>query len=121
MYINFTIDNFRCFEDTKIGPLAKINLITGKNGSGKTALLEAIWLNHGFHNPELGIRVDAFRGLDRFRLDEIMLNLFRHFDYNKSITISGELTNKKKNKLVITSSHLHIIYLLKMDLQMVNQ
>ncbi|WP_041933389.1 AAA family ATPase [Gloeothece verrucosa] len=42
------IENFRCFEDTKISGFERVNLIGGKNNSGKTALLEALYL---FHAP----------------------------------------------------------------------
>jgi AAA15 family ATPase/GTPase len=37
------INNFRCFHQTKIGGFKSINLIGGKNNSGKTALLEAVY------------------------------------------------------------------------------
>ncbi|MEP7268278.1 MAG: AAA family ATPase [Saprospiraceae bacterium] len=36
------IQNFRCFEDFKVKGFDRINLIGGKNNSGKTCLLEAI-------------------------------------------------------------------------------
>jgi AAA15 family ATPase/GTPase len=38
------IHNFRCFDRTRIENFSKINLIGGKNNSGKTALLEALYL-----------------------------------------------------------------------------
>ena len=66
MYLSFEINNFRCFENLKIRPLDRINLIAGKNNVGKTALLEAIWIFKGYHNPSLGISVDAFRGIEKF-------------------------------------------------------
>ena len=40
------IHNFRCFEETKISGFKRVNLIGGKNNSGKTALLEALYLNN---------------------------------------------------------------------------
>ncbi|MGK7931075.1 MAG: ATP/GTP-binding protein [Microcystaceae cyanobacterium] len=45
MITEIEIENFRCFEHTKIEGFARVNLIGGKNNSGKTALLEAILLN----------------------------------------------------------------------------
>ncbi len=42
MLENIHIQNFRCFEDFKVEGFERINLIGGKNNSGKTCLLEAI-------------------------------------------------------------------------------
>lgn len=42
---NIKIQNFRCFEELKISGFEKINLISGKNNIGKTALLEALFIN----------------------------------------------------------------------------
>lgn len=36
------VDNFRAFQDFSAGPFGRVNLITGKNNSGKSSLLEAI-------------------------------------------------------------------------------
>lgn len=45
MLTSLQIENFKCFRQLKIEPLAKVNLIVGTSNSGKTALLEAIdWL-----------------------------------------------------------------------------
>jgi len=38
------LSGFRCFEQAELQPSAGINLVTGKNASGKTSLLEAIFL-----------------------------------------------------------------------------
>jgi AAA15 family ATPase/GTPase len=43
------IQNFRCFEHTKISGFERVNLIGGKNNAGKTALLEALLL---FNDPD---------------------------------------------------------------------
>ena len=36
------IQNYRLFKDLKIEKLGQVNLISGKNNSGKTALLEVL-------------------------------------------------------------------------------
>ena len=36
------IQNYRLFKDLKIDKLGQVNLIAGKNNTGKTALLEAL-------------------------------------------------------------------------------
>ncbi len=49
------IQNFRCFEQIKISGFERINLIGGKNNAGKTALLEALFLNVVPHASSLAI------------------------------------------------------------------
>jgi AAA15 family ATPase/GTPase len=44
MIKNIEIDNFRCFNKTKVDGFSRINLFGGKNNSGKTALLESVLL-----------------------------------------------------------------------------
>ena len=44
MIKNITIENFRCFQKTHISNISQVNLITGRNNSGKTAFLEALYL-----------------------------------------------------------------------------
>jgi AAA15 family ATPase/GTPase len=45
MIEDIEINNFRCFDRLKVSGCKRINLISGKNNVGKTALLEAIFLN----------------------------------------------------------------------------
>ncbi len=45
MIQSFQIRNYRGFKDFKIDGLKRVNLITGSNNVGKTALLEALYLN----------------------------------------------------------------------------
>lgn len=47
MYKTFRVKNFRCFRDLQINDLGRVNLIAGKNNTGKTALMEAIYLLAG--------------------------------------------------------------------------
>ena len=44
MYKSFRVKNFRCFKDLQINDLGRVNLIAGKNNTGKTALMEAMYL-----------------------------------------------------------------------------
>lgn len=44
MISNFKIANFRLFDEVEITKLKRVNLIVGKNSSGKSALLEAFLL-----------------------------------------------------------------------------
>ena len=45
MIEDIEINNFRCFDRLKVSRCKRVNLISGKNNVGKTALLEAIFLS----------------------------------------------------------------------------
>ena len=90
MYTSFTIKGFRCFEHLTIEPLARINLIAGKNNTGKTALLEALWLHSAPNIPDLGIRLAAFRGVPGQDPRRLLHDLFFNFDPSRTITLSSK-------------------------------
>ncbi len=60
MIETLTIDNFRCFKHVTLKDLKRINIIVGRNASGKTALLESIFFASAAQ-PESGIRLRGFR------------------------------------------------------------
>ena len=92
MYTSFTIENFRLFDRLTIEPLARVNLIVGKNDAGKTALLEALWLHSGPNNPELGVRISSFRGIDGLNPNRLLHDIFYDFDAGREITLAAEGT-----------------------------
>lgn len=57
------IKNFRGFDSLEIEGLSKINLFVGKNNSGKTSILEALFLLFGMSNPTLPSNINKIRGL----------------------------------------------------------
>jgi energy-coupling factor transporter ATP-binding protein EcfA2 len=57
------IDNFRCFKSLVIPDIRRFTVITGKNGSGKTALLESLFIASG-GSAEIYLRANAWRGRD---------------------------------------------------------
>ena len=50
---SFRVGHYRGIDGLSLSRLSKANLITGANGVGKTALIEAIWLFAGRYNPSL--------------------------------------------------------------------
>ncbi len=51
---SFRVIHYRGLDGLGLPRMApRVNLITGRNGAGKTALLEALWLFHGRFNPAL--------------------------------------------------------------------
>jgi AAA15 family ATPase/GTPase len=47
MIDRLSVQNFRCFENLELQNLSQINVMVGDNASGKTALLESLWLAGG--------------------------------------------------------------------------
>jgi len=96
MYKSFKVSNFRCFQELTLNDLERVNLITGLNNVGKTALLEAMFIHCGAYNPELTMRVNAFRGLETFKLELGQWvetpwdTIFNNFDISKTVEIEGK-------------------------------
>jgi len=88
------IENFRCFERAELHDCGLINVILGKNASGKTALLEALFLALG--PAEVATRFRPWRGYDlafggtnSLELDRQMWrDLFNDFDMTKEIMVA---------------------------------
>lgn len=98
MYKELHIKNFRCFKDITLTDFGNINIISGKNNVGKTAFLEALWFHHGSPNPELGLRLNAFRGIEVISRNEPLIELFRNLNYEYAIEFkSKDLNNKVRS------------------------
>ena len=63
MFTDFTVKNFRCFAGLHLPHLNRVNLIAGKNNTGKTALLEAIHLHNNPSNSQLPVSINKQRGI----------------------------------------------------------
>jgi AAA15 family ATPase/GTPase len=61
---HLTITNFRGFDSLEIDGFSKVNLFVGKNNSGKTSVLEAVFLLLGMSNPMLLNTINQIRGLN---------------------------------------------------------
>ena len=89
MIRGITIDGFRCFKHLEVRDVSLVNVFMGKNNSGKTSLLEALFLSTGSHNPGLSIVIDNIRGMRYFDLqaEEIWGWLFNEHDTSKEIRV----------------------------------
>lgn len=100
------IRNFRSFNALKIDQLSGINLIAGKNNSGKTSLLEAIFLLAGAGNAQMAINGNVIRGLEPGVVstnDPFWKQLFSDLDMGRSIEIKGYRSSRTQLTLKITS------------------
>lgn len=95
------IQNFRGFNALKIDQLSGINLIVGKNNSGKTSLLEAIFLLSGAGNAQMAINDNVIRDLEPGAVSTSEpfwkqlfsgLDLGRYIEIEADHTLHGQLT-----------------------------
>ena len=93
------IENFRCFESTKVLGFKRVNLIGGKNNSGKTALLEALLL-HNFPRPKSIIELKRIRRespeISKARPEHTWDNFFLDLQDKAQIKISGGNSDERK-------------------------
>src|SRR5436305_880675 len=92
MLTSFAVSNFRGFSHLQVRSLARVNLIGGRNGAGKTALLEAVYLLMGAPDPRHSLAVNRIRGIEKF-FDEaptLWRWLFRGGDFANPIVIEAE-------------------------------
>lgn len=63
MIRSIDLRNFRCYRQLEVNNLARLNVIVGDNGVGKTTLLESIFLPLAT-SPEIALRLRQQRGLE---------------------------------------------------------
>ena len=104
MYTSFNVKNFRGFSDLRLSDFDRVNLIAGRNNSGKTALMEAIYTHAGNRSSKT-----LLRPLVAFRFEDFLIrslgstinaagitswaSLFLHFDTQLEIKMEAEFDN----------------------------
>ena len=99
------IRNFRGFNALKIDQLSGINLIAGKNNSGKTSLLEAVFLLAGGGNAQMAINDNVIRVIEPNGVpasDPFWKQLFFNLNMERTIGIDGEHTSHGQLALEIS-------------------
>ena len=96
MLTSLRVRNFRLFRDLQVEGLGRINLIGGRNGAGKTSLLEAIYLLALVGSPQAVIKIGAARGVpviegqDRPLLNTFWQPLFLGLDLGRAVRIDAQ-------------------------------
>ena len=105
MYTSLWIRGFKCFDELTLGNLSRVNLFAGVNNSGKTALLEAIFLHCGAYSPEITFKLNAFRGIEKVNTEltpwaETPWDwFFANMDTAREIELSGQVRNRPRRSL----------------------
>jgi energy-coupling factor transporter ATP-binding protein EcfA2 len=99
MFSSLNIENFRGIKRLEINNIGQVNLLVGTNNSGKTTVLESLFLLTAPVNAELVARVNRFRGIAQF---EYYWNiLFRDLDIGKKIKMTAKLTRPGEQRELI--------------------
>lgn len=108
MIENLRLQGFRCFNRLEIDHLSDINLVAGKNNSGKTSLLEAVFLLGSAGNARMASDPHIVRGLEHGTLVESGWNvwdqLFNGLNTGSTIEIAGTHSTYGNMELQISSS-----------------
>lgn len=104
MIQSILLQNFKGFENFKAEGFSRFNLIGGKNNSGKSSLLEALFFMLGF--PQHGLaRISVSRYFDpedSIDPEEIWGSSFYNKDHAKKIKFELEDDQFKKNTIINT-------------------
>lgn len=118
MINSLQIKNFRSLEDFKVRKLGNVNLIVGKNNSGKSTVLEALRIYAGNANQSLLIKIADGHDEKYLLNDDEQQDIFddttlpfedlftgRKFPENEDSIVIGEVANKD-SILTIVYGHL---------------
>ncbi len=100
MFKKLQILNFRGIKNLEMNNISNFNLIVGSNNSGKSTILESLFLLTGFSNSSLPLKLNSFRGLDIIGVIG-WKSFFRNLDSNNLIKINANLKDKSKRELSI--------------------
>lgn len=89
------IENFKCFKKIKLNKISRINLIFGKNNTGKTIFLEAIFLLFANENPKNVLTLLRGIPLSLPIQPEVWSILFSGLHTTQKIKISGTIDQLK--------------------------
>ncbi len=88
MFTKISINNLRGIDQLDISDLRRINIFVGPNNSGKTTILEAIFLLLGMSNPQLIVSINNFRELILNENDDFSL-IFKNMYLKNTIRLSA--------------------------------
>jgi hypothetical protein len=100
MYSRISIKNFRGIESLEVDSLRRSNLIVGRNNSGKTTFLEALFLLGGATDPRLPATLGELRGQSgaENHPDPVWRSLCRNLDTRTPVSVVGQWENEEQER-----------------------
>lgn len=102
-----SVENYKCFQRLNLSNATLINIVTGRNGAGKTALIEAISAASSGAINEVW-NEQAIRGLPKQigqgqKNSEAWRDLFHNFDFENEVKIEISGRRKYNRKLTVAA------------------
>ena len=79
--------------------LTNVSVFLGQNNSGKSSILEAIFLPTGSHNPQTLLRIDLLRSLVYNEPNDLR-HFFYKLDYASKTELKGEMYGEMHTRTV---------------------
>ena len=95
MFTSLKVSGYRGLKSVEIERLGRVNLVAGRNNSGKTSLLEAVFLLAHGGRPDVALNANVVRGGGSVRagtFDDVRAlwqPLFSDLDVSRPVSISG--------------------------------
>ena len=102
---NIKINNFRGIDHLEIDDFSRVNVFLGQNNSGKSSVLEAIFLIAGMYNPDLPQIINAFRTRKAYSNFSDIKYLFRNLNLKNLPEITSEQFDNIARHLAIRLSY----------------
>ncbi|MBD3793540.1 MAG: AAA family ATPase [Campylobacterales bacterium] len=111
---NIEIKNFKCFEDFKAEGFGRVNLIGGKNNVGKTAFMEACYVNSSADRFDNLLFSLSTIERNRDRLNIVLSDKISIIDL---LTINGSFSVKSINEIeyIVKDSNLEKSVIIKLN------
>lgn len=83
------IDNYKHFKSLELKGLKRINIFAGQNNTGKTSVLEALFMFYDRGSPDSIFKMMSLRGISSFDAvpNSLWRPMFKDFDLSKKIVI----------------------------------
>lgn len=96
------IKNFRGITKLELNNFKQFNAIVGKNDTGKTSVLEALYISINPGNPHLPFTANIHRGINTLDSIQFWISLFKDYNTDNPIEIDSLLFRTDALKLKIT-------------------
>jgi len=96
------VRNFRGFQDVCVNNLSRFTLVAGRNDSGKTSLLEAVFMLSGMMIMDISARINSLRSVPVV-IEEDLYSMFYAQEIDREISISGSFGRGLVRSLTLKS------------------